>query len=307
MISIIIPTYNRSDLITETLDSILNQSEKDWECILVDDGSEDETWNILENYSQKDNRFIIFKRENFDKPKGANACRNIGIEKSKGDYLVFFDSDDLMQSDCIAEHQKMIQNSQPDLSILPSVYFGQNLKETTSVIKGDVYDPDLIEKFFRKEIVWLTHNPAVSKKFLMDHQINFEESLQAAQDWEFFMKILLKHPKISFSEYVGVKMRVHDDTISKNANTTAAKYFHYYKARTIVFNSYLSDSQRKELNKYFKSYARMMLQELMKRGKYDWAKRIIQTESHGLQQKSNLFFLSLYKSTKKGLSKIDLS
>ena len=95
IVSIIIPTYNRAHLISETLDSILTQTYTHWECIVVDDGSDDSTAELLAGYCKKDARFQYHQRPN-DRPKGANACRNYGFELCKGEYINWFDSDDLM-------------------------------------------------------------------------------------------------------------------------------------------------------------------------------------------------------------------
>ena len=77
LVSIIIPTYNREHLIGETLNSIIAQTHTNWECIVVDDGSTDNTEEVLKNYKEKDKRFIFLKRPD-NLPKGANTCRNIG-------------------------------------------------------------------------------------------------------------------------------------------------------------------------------------------------------------------------------------
>lgn len=98
LISIIIPTYNRAHLIGETLDSVLNQTYQNWECIIVDDGSTDNTYEIVNDYIKKDNRFHLYHRPK-DRLKGANTCRNYGFELSKGEYINWFDDDDLMMPD----------------------------------------------------------------------------------------------------------------------------------------------------------------------------------------------------------------
>ena len=82
LISIIIPTYNRSHLLGETLDSVLIQTYRNWECIVVDDGSTDYTPELMEFYIRKDSRFSFYRRPE-EKAKGANACRNYGFEKSR--------------------------------------------------------------------------------------------------------------------------------------------------------------------------------------------------------------------------------
>lgn len=99
LISIIIPVYNRADIIPKTIDSILSQTNPNWECIVVDDGSTDNTWSVLASYAKNEARISIFKRDR--EPKGAPACRNIGAARAKGDFLMFLDSDDYLTDKCI--------------------------------------------------------------------------------------------------------------------------------------------------------------------------------------------------------------
>src|SRR5437868_7134370 len=95
-VSVIIPTYNRGKLITRAVNSVLNQTFNDFEIIIVDDGSKDETKNILMPYqNQKKNRIKYFYQEN----RGISAARNRGIKESTGEYIAFLDSDDEWVSD----------------------------------------------------------------------------------------------------------------------------------------------------------------------------------------------------------------
>jgi len=112
IISIIIPVYNRPKLVAECLDSILAQTNPNWECIVVDDGSTDSTWEVLKEYAEKDERIRIFKRHR--EPKGAPTCRNIGADLSQGEYIIFFDSDDILMP--YAVDQKIVwMNSNSDI------------------------------------------------------------------------------------------------------------------------------------------------------------------------------------------------
>ena len=95
LVSVIIPTYNRSHLLDETLVSLLNQTYQNWECIVVDDDSTDTTTAVLQKYIAKDNRFQYHHRPK-DRLRGGNAARNYGFEISKGKYIQWFDSDDIM-------------------------------------------------------------------------------------------------------------------------------------------------------------------------------------------------------------------
>jgi glycosyltransferase involved in cell wall biosynthesis len=103
LVSIIIPTFNRAHLIGETLDSVLTQTYTNWECIVVDDGSTDETDNLVTDFCKRDHRFQYHHRPS-DGPKGANACRNFGFEVSKGEYIQLLDSDDVLDVNCFHHH-----------------------------------------------------------------------------------------------------------------------------------------------------------------------------------------------------------
>ena len=92
-ISVIIPVYNVENYLEESLDSIINQTFTDLEIICVNDGSTDNSPSILNNYANKDSRINIINQEN----KGLSAARNSGLDVATGDYIYFFDSDDILE------------------------------------------------------------------------------------------------------------------------------------------------------------------------------------------------------------------
>lgn len=94
-ISVIIPVYNAEKYLAETLDSVLNQTFTDFEVIAVNDGSTDNSLNILNEYGNKDSRIKIFSNSN----SGVSTARNTGIEKASGEYICFIDADDLIASE----------------------------------------------------------------------------------------------------------------------------------------------------------------------------------------------------------------
>ena len=92
LFSIIIPSYNRSHILPQAIKSVLNQSYPNWELFIVDDGSIDGTWALMNDYS--DDRIHYLHKEN----GGVCSARNYGVHSSKGDYIVFLDSDDTVRS-----------------------------------------------------------------------------------------------------------------------------------------------------------------------------------------------------------------
>ena len=98
MISIIIPTYNSSSTIERCLHSILSQTFTDWECIVVDDGSTDDTCEKVQRIAEKDSRIVVYQRLS----AGVSVTRNYGIAKAHGDFVCFIDSDDYVSSELLA-------------------------------------------------------------------------------------------------------------------------------------------------------------------------------------------------------------
>jgi glycosyltransferase involved in cell wall biosynthesis len=112
-----VPTYNRASLITETIDSILRQSYPNFEVLVVDDGSKDNTNIVVEKLVQKDSRVRYFFKENEER----GIARNFGLNHSNGDYAVFFDSDDIMGIDYLKTfHEKLVKN--PEIKFIATKY-----------------------------------------------------------------------------------------------------------------------------------------------------------------------------------------
>lgn len=99
--SIIVPVYNAEQWLRRCLDSVRGQTCGDWECICVDDGSEDDSFSILQEYSGRDARFAMFTQSH----QGIGPARNIGMSVAKGDYLVFLDADDTLMLDALEQLQ----------------------------------------------------------------------------------------------------------------------------------------------------------------------------------------------------------
>lgn len=97
LVSIIIPAYNAGEFISKTLDSILNQTWTNWEAIVVNDGSIDNTEAIVKQYAESDNRIILVSQSN----RGCSPAKNIGLGFAKGDFVQYLDADDILGKDKI--------------------------------------------------------------------------------------------------------------------------------------------------------------------------------------------------------------
>lgn len=213
LVSIIIPTFNRGDLIHDTLDSILNQTYAHWECIVVDDGSNDDTDVIMGHYCSTDERFQYYKRPEY-KPKGANSCRNYGFEKSKGEFIQWFDSDDILddkkielQLDALKREDKFIAICDFQMFKGDQKPFGvmnANLSKNTEILFSQFVGGKSILN--TQIILW--HRSVIS-------EIIFDETLFRAQDLDFIYRaIKYRNHMIAIQSQVLCSIRVHGDSIT---------------------------------------------------------------------------------------------
>ncbi len=211
LVSIIIPAYNREHLIGETLDSVLIQTYTNWECIVVDDGSNDNTEEIINSYSEKDNRFQFYHRPTTGK-KGASACRNYGLEKSKGELIQFLDSDDLLAKNKLEEQVKLYKPG--DLSLITCKWGG--FEESSDLSKRFKYKYNAYRNFKKSKVLLKTFgyyneffplHVYLTPKALIEKSGNWNEDLTNNDDAEFFARVIMNASKIIFSSDASVYYR----------------------------------------------------------------------------------------------------
>ena len=113
LISIIVPIYNVENYLRQCLDSIVSQTYQNFECLLINDGSSDNSADICREYIEKDSRFRYFEKENV----GVSSARNLGIERSKGQYITFIDSDDWVDSEYLEVLYRALIEEKADIAI----------------------------------------------------------------------------------------------------------------------------------------------------------------------------------------------
>ncbi len=209
LVSILIPTYNRANLIAETLDSVLSQKYQNWECIVVDDGSTDTTAAVLAQYLKKDARFQYHHRPKNRLP-GGNAARNYGLEVSKGKYVQWFDSDDLMHPELLAQCVAKINNTQFD-------YVITNFQKITSEgkISSNANFPS-VEKIHTEFLCQRTALNTLTFFYAKKSLSNFayDETLKNAQDLDFISRFLKLGKKGTINNEYLFSVRIHNKTIT---------------------------------------------------------------------------------------------
>jgi glycosyltransferase involved in cell wall biosynthesis len=234
LVSIIIPTYNRADLIGETLDSILAQTYENWECIIVDDGSVDNTDEVVGEYVKKDSRFQYHYRS-ANLPKGANSCRNYGFELSKGEFINWFDSDDLMHNEKLSIQVKVLITEDFNFSVCQTFVFENSKDNIVGLRHYKIFSDNPFSDYLMLKVVWLTQSPMWRRSFLETQEYLFDEELQAAQEWEFHIRMLHSSNIYHYTDIPLVYIRKHLNSISYNSNV-AKRRFYYLSARIKIYN-----------------------------------------------------------------------
>lgn len=236
LVSIIVPTYNRAHLIKETLHSILQQTHTNWECIIVDDHSTDATETVIAEFIKKDARFQFCKRPN-SKRKGANACRNFGLFKSKGSYIQWFDSDDIMHADKLEKQLKALQND-VDFCVSKSIWYDK-VNDKSLGFRSDVLKTDQSKiDFVKANIRWLTSNPIFKKEFIENHALLWDETLQQSQDYDFMTRVLFASEKYAVIDEALLKIAVHEGNMSVNLYQNSIKSKSNIAVRSKILKKY---------------------------------------------------------------------
>ena len=221
LISIIIPAYNSEPFIRECLSFIQDQTYHNWECIIVDDQSTDSTFEIASKYADSDNRFKVFKRST-SKSKGANSCRNFGFEKSKGAYIKWFDSDDLMLKNHLEVVIGELSKNDLDFVVTESEMFGDDIEGGEKPYNYDSSIELNAENVALNRIGWITNDLTI-KKVSLD-KLRFNESLKAGQEYNFNVRLLNAGLKGKIINKVLSQYRQHEGTISYNRSANVIKY-----------------------------------------------------------------------------------
>lgn len=187
LVSVVIPVFNSEPFFEETLQSVLEQTLLNWECIIVDDGSEDASVEIAEKFCKMDERFVFYQR--MRESKGVSVCRNIGISKAKGKYLIFLDSDDLLSKTCLEERCEELEK-RPDLNF--AVFQGEafGLKVFKATHKCDNY----LDAFLGFKFPWIVTSPLWRRDFFRKKLIGFDEELMILEDPELHIRALKLNP-----------------------------------------------------------------------------------------------------------------
>ena len=232
MISIIIPNYNKSQYIVDTINSVRKQTYKNWECIIIDDFSSDNSAKIIQNEIKDDRRFYFFKNII---NKGGSYSRNIGLNKSSGDYILFLDSDDILSNTCLENRIFFFKNHKNlDYAIFKMGTFYKTIGDS-KLIWSD-FGRDHLNRFLSHNLPWHTMMVLWKKSTLIELD-GFQESFKRSQDVELHTRALIFNFKYEISlnsesdcffRIVSNRIKNHIDFLKKDI-LGKTNYYNYFK------------------------------------------------------------------------------
>lgn len=240
-VSVIIPTYNRSQYLRNSIDSVLNQSYQDFELIVVDDGSTDDSKEVLSKFN---GRIRYFYQENM----GVSAARNKGIREAKGEYIAFLDSDDTWAPEKL-EKQMLLFKNKPEVSLQ---YSFARYKDND--LNYDDIRPRHVSKNLQDFLYGDTVLPTptvILRKYCLDKVGLFDEDLYGIEDYDLWLRIVREF-NIDFISEVLADVNICSDNLSKNS---LKMYLSHINVYTKILND-LKDEINKsiilsKLSKYY--------------------------------------------------------
>lgn len=252
LVSIIIPVYNVETYLEDCIQSVLNQTYRNIEILIIDDGSTDSSKEIAFKLASKDMRIRVFSQQNM----GASIARNKGIEKSNGRFIMFLDSDDILENDAIKNLYSSITKEKCDIAMGDWINIDENnnLLANHDVLNKALYKEEKI--YSNKEILKLSYfdpvpgNKIYKSDIIKDNDIKFA-NVGIGQDLNFFLKYIIYCDKVMLIDKIIFRYRIRSGSISRTYST---KILDIIKSFDDVEKHYISSGNFEEYMNEFYSW-----------------------------------------------------
>jgi len=254
-VTVVIPTHNRAWCLAEAIDAVLAQTYRDYELIIVDDGSTDETASILTGYGDKIRRLHQANR-------GVSAARNHGVRKAHGELIAFLDSDDLWQPEKLAR-QVAFFDRHPEAMICQTeeIWIRRgvrvNPKHRHRKPSGWIFEPSLA-------LCLVSPSAVMMRRDLLEQMGGFDETLPACEDYDLWLRVSLRHPIHLIKDPLVIKRGGHADQLSGAAGLDR---FRIQSLDKILARENLTPSQRQAAAATLREKCRIYAAGCRKRGK----------------------------------------
>jgi glycosyltransferase involved in cell wall biosynthesis len=268
MVSVIIPTYNRAAMVQEAVASVLTQTYSDFELIVVDDGSFDDTARVLNSYS---GRIRVHRQDN----RGVSAARNAGIAMAKGTLIAFLDSDDLWLPEKLAVQTAYFLNH-PDAMICQTEErwvrnnVRVNPKNRHKKPSGLIYASSL-------HLCLVSPSAVMIRRSLLDRVGLFDENLPACEDYDLWLRISCRFPVYLIDHPLIIKKGGHGDQLSK---TPCLDKYRIASLVKMLKSDLLSHNQAEATKKVLKEKCVIYANGCRRRGRTHEARKYIEMAAH---------------------------
>ncbi len=262
LITIIIPCYNAESFIHSSLKSVLKQTYENWRCFLINDGSRDNTSQILQEYSSKDIRFKYFSHDN----QGISDTRNVGIDNAEGDYLFFLDADDLITENALQTFVNEIEGGVDVIAGITSTVNGENLEEISQLQhpkEGSILfnneKQEVLIRTMESGLAPVAQNRLYSKSFLEKNNLRFKSGI-LHEDELWFFETMSMAKKVKFINHKTYLYRT-DNTESITQNVGDKNLSSYLVILEKIFENYCNNTSYKKaiLQRYLQYFKKIII------------------------------------------------
>lgn len=238
MISVVVPVYNVEKYIVNCLESIVNQSYKDFELLIVNDGSQDNSIKLAEEYLKSSTiDWTVINKDN----GGLASARNEGIKHAKGEYISFVDSDDYIAKDFLKKLIDIIRKDDYDFSFCNFKYIkSQYLESNVSDNDCAFVKQELLSVFLKRTINFVVPSMLFKKEFLVKNNLFFNEEIKFSEDQPFIWNVILHSNKTiySYNQLYGYYLRQNSIMTSSSFEKIKNSYIEYKNYIDAIFNNY---------------------------------------------------------------------
>ena len=263
-VSVIVTCYNQEAFLNESLGSVARQTYRDWECIIIDDGSTDTSAQIAKSWQEKDARFRYFYQEN----KKVSGARNAGLSKVEGDLIQFLDGDDIFLPTKLEESVKAFSREKCDVVVtnFSEEHNGEPRQPFCDLTKYDFTYKNLLLQWDIDFNV-PAHCFCFTKEILAG--LTFKEFLRAQEDWVMWLEVFKRNPKVCFINQPLVMYRIHGGSVTRNTSLMEQ----YTEAASIYIlkneDTYFEEFYQKMVKPYKNKITRIVSRPWYKKVFYD--------------------------------------
>lgn len=247
-VSVIIAAYNIEKYIQRCIESVVNQSEREIEIIIVNDGSTDNTLNIINKVNELDDRIIVINKKN----QGLIEARKTGLKYANGEFILFLDGDDWLENNCIEELYKTANDKKADVVLYNAYMVYDDRKEIFDTFIEKFIDD--IKKNPVKNLLLLNISPTIwskfiKKSFIEENNIEFPQNISYAEDLAAVLNIFINKPKIVCNEKRLYNYYQRNDSISNKISSKVLEIddaIQFIKEKLVEINIYYENKEEFE-------------------------------------------------------------